>query len=559
MQPSSMDDKKNPELSQTLTTSLASPVPAVVEQTGDNDVSKTIQALSRKKKSTGQRELNQLLKSNMARSCGNSQAGDVDLSQRSRRKKRATTGENLESSSSGQGSDKGKRALYHCNYCNKDITGQIRIKCAECADFDLCVQCFSVGAEVTPHKNSHSYRVMDDLSFPVFCADWNAEDETLLLEGLEMHGFGNWAAVAEHVGTKSKEQCIEHYTNVYLNSPCFPLPDMSHMAGKNKEELIAMAQVNGEDKKEGESKACSSNAANTVHTEDGLNAIKMEDPQAGRNLKGKKPSSSRNDDPSLMEISGYNPKRQEFDIEYDNDAEKLLADMEFRDSDTEEEHELKLRVLHIYNKRLDERKRRKDFILERNLLHPNPFFKDLSPEEIALCRTYDVFMRFHSKEEHEDFLKTIVNEHRILKRIQELKEARAAGCRTSAEAYRYLEQRRKREAEELSQRENKGAQVGTSSQAGPSASTRQGSSSSFSVLDIMGFKETELLSESEKRLCIDTRLPPPLYLKMQQVISEEIFRGKVTKKSDAHRLFEMEPSKIDRVYDMLVKKGLAPP
>lgn len=53
MQPFSMDDKKNPELSQTLTTSLASPVPAVVEQTGDNDVSKTIQPLSRKKKSTG--------------------------------------------------------------------------------------------------------------------------------------------------------------------------------------------------------------------------------------------------------------------------------------------------------------------------------------------------------------------------------------------------------------------------------------------------------------------------------------------------------------------------
>jgi hypothetical protein len=29
---------------------------------------------------------------------------------------------------------------------------------------------------------------------------------------------------AEHVGTKSKEQCIEHYTNVYKNSPFFPLP-----------------------------------------------------------------------------------------------------------------------------------------------------------------------------------------------------------------------------------------------------------------------------------------------------------------------------------------------
>lgn len=54
----------------------------------------------------------------------------------------------------------GKAALYHCNYCNKDITGMIRIKCAVCPDFDLCIECFSVGAEVTPHKSSHPYRVM---------------------------------------------------------------------------------------------------------------------------------------------------------------------------------------------------------------------------------------------------------------------------------------------------------------------------------------------------------------------------------------------------------------
>lgn len=60
----------------------------------------------------------------------------------------------------GQGMSEGKKALYHCNYCNKDISGKIRIKCACCSDFDLCVECFSVGAEVYPHKNNHPYRVM---------------------------------------------------------------------------------------------------------------------------------------------------------------------------------------------------------------------------------------------------------------------------------------------------------------------------------------------------------------------------------------------------------------
>lgn len=70
--------------------------------------------------------------------------------------------------------------------------------------------------------------------------------------------------------------------------------------------------------------------------------------------------------------------------------------------------------------RLDERKRRKDFILDRDLLYSDPFEKHLSPEERAICQPYKVFMRFHSKEDHEELLKNLIEEHRIVKRIQEL-------------------------------------------------------------------------------------------------------------------------------------------
>lgn len=93
-----------------------------------------------------------------------------------------------------------------------------------------------------------------------------------------MYGFGNWTEVSEHVGTKSKSQCIDHYNAVYMDSPCFPLPvrlifacictcmhpkqlkwyqhpvvyftqDMSHVMGKTREELLAMARGNVEMKK----------------------------------------------------------------------------------------------------------------------------------------------------------------------------------------------------------------------------------------------------------------------------------------------------------------------
>lgn len=80
---------------------------------------------------------------------------------RSKRRRVASTGDASDSLSAAcGGAGDGKKALYHCNYCNKDLSGKIRFKCSKCPDFDLCVECFSVGAEVTPHRSNHPYRVM---------------------------------------------------------------------------------------------------------------------------------------------------------------------------------------------------------------------------------------------------------------------------------------------------------------------------------------------------------------------------------------------------------------
>lgn len=53
------------------------------------------------------------------------------------------------------------------------------------------------------------------------------------------------------------------------------------------------------------------------------------------------------------------PKRGDFEVEYDNDAELLLAEMEFNEDDSEEEKRMKCRLIDIYNKKLNERIRRK--------------------------------------------------------------------------------------------------------------------------------------------------------------------------------------------------------
>ncbi|CAN4084512.1 unnamed protein product [Withania somnifera] len=528
----------------------------------------------------------------MGRSRAVHQSADDDPTQRSKRKRAAPNVESFDT-------------------VTTDISGRIWIKCVVCADIDLCVECFSVGAEVQPHKSNHLYRVMDNLSFPLICADWNADEEMLLLEGMEMYGLANWAEVAEHVGTKSKLQCIDHYKSIYINSPCFPLPDMSQVMGKSREELLAMAKEQGyaapggvnvkeeslfsarvklEDQWEENSAGLASggeSASGTLagagkrksgilHSKENHASIKVEGCPADRSVGEKKPRTSVDEGPSMTELSGYNSKREEFEIEYDNDAEQMLADMEFKETDSNAERELKLRVLCIYSKRLDERKRRKDFILERKLLHPDPFEKDLTPEDKEICRCYRVFMRFSSKEEHEDFLRSIIEEHRMVKQIQDLQDARAAGCRTSAEAERYIEQKRARESEENVRRLKENSQSGPSGKylqrvghfkvehdssprevaRGPEITAPTGVGSALDIWDVSGFLGAELLSEAEKKLCDETRILATHYLNMLQTMSMGVLSGNITKKSDAHGLFNVDPNKVDKVYEMLVKKGL---
>jgi transcriptional adapter 2-alpha len=91
------------------------------------------------------------------------------------------------------------------------------------------------------------------------------------------------------------------------------------------------------------------------------------------------------------------PKRGDFDIEYDNDAELLLAEMEFNDDDKESELKMKFKLLDIYNARLDERIKRKKFVIERGLLDlrkQNNLDKERTKEEKEMYNMMKVFSRF---------------------------------------------------------------------------------------------------------------------------------------------------------------------
>jgi transcriptional adapter 2-alpha len=213
---------------------------------------------------------------------------------------------------------------YHCDYCKKDISHAFRVKCAECIDFDLCVECFTSGVETQCHLNTHSYIPIGRNHFSLFCNDWNADEEIILLEGVSKYGFGNWTEVAELISEynsvpKTKEQCETHYYDVHIEpfqakqnhsllSKWFgptETPDMSNPEHRN----ILQDQMIG----------------------------KYHQP-VPKPLIGSLTSAS-------CKVVGFMPLRGDFDVEYDNDAELVLSDIEFRQDETPQERELKLKVI----------------------------------------------------------------------------------------------------------------------------------------------------------------------------------------------------------------------
>lgn len=140
------------------------------------------------------------------------------------------------------------------------------------------------------------------------------------------------------------------------------------------------------------------------------------------------------------ELAGYMPRRGDFDIEWENDAEQALADMEFLPGDLEQDKQLKLAVLKIYNEKLDERQVRKDFIRKRNL---HDYRKNeerdakMPRDERDLVRRMRVFERFHNPAEHAKFLDDILKAKKLRKEIAKFQMYRRLGITSLAEAERY--------------------------------------------------------------------------------------------------------------------------
>ncbi|KAI9503252.1 Transcriptional adapter ada2 [Coemansia spiralis] len=420
---------------------------------------------------------------------------------------------------------------FHCDSCQANVTDGVRVSCNECPEFDLCTTCFSRGIELGAHKNDHSYRVVTRHRFPIFTEDWSADEELLLIDGLRQFGMGNWKDAAEHVGTKTKEECEQHYKEVYVNSETWPLPNM------DLEFDIKFAQTANE-----------------------------------RRARNSTPSKFKvlSSQPSNHEIVGYMPGRLEFETEFENEAEQVVKDMVINDDDASEEVELKQIVLRIYNNKLDRRLYRKAFIFDRGLLEyrKNQTIEKRRPkDERDLLNKIKVYARMMTSEDFESFSTGLLSEHALRQRIAQLQDWRRNGITTFEDGSQYEAERSQRlsrrattqrDSAQLLERLQKIVAVRAAKEASAEPVLllqKQAVRKTANLLDIEGVDGIDLLSESEKELCSQLHIFPRPYLVIKQTLLSEYARTGQLKRRKARELIRIDAKKTNLVYDFFVENG----
>ena len=254
------------------------------------------------------------------------------------------------------------KLIITCDNCKKNITSypKITLSLQEYKNV-YCLSCWldyyiSINKQ-TKFKNV-SYIILNKMNSNLFTSNWTLNEEFLLLNSIEKNGFDNWEDISDSILTKTKEECEAHYNSFYYRSKnCFiPLDDDIIIENKENEkfnnelekEKIKMIKL-----KSGKIPEIT-NLKNTKLIEKGLEH------------REKKSKNEKLNFPYNLE--GYWHKRKEFEIEYENDIEKEIADIEFFEDDSKEELKIKEQVLSMYNKILDERERRKDFVIERKII-----------------------------------------------------------------------------------------------------------------------------------------------------------------------------------------------
>ncbi|OXA38960.1 transcriptional adapter 2B isoform X1 [Folsomia candida] len=263
-----------------------------------------------------------------------------------------------------------------CLNCRYEISG-LGVECSECqpqgAPFRLCAECFASGTEIGSHKKEHPYRYFDSGSLALFPGSrqdissskennsssttnapttsnrWSAREEIRLLDAIEQYGFGNWQDISKHIESRGAIEAKEEFVHRHVDGN----------VGK-----VSWAESNNssaENKWSSEFKGSVGIFPQPIdHTSPG------DEGPLSPSLTQRLPPLDISSDEMLQ--LGYMPFRDDYEKEYDNEAEKLVSQLNFTPEDDELEIGLKLALVDLYSARLRERARRKRVIRDYQLV-----------------------------------------------------------------------------------------------------------------------------------------------------------------------------------------------
>lgn len=267
----------------------------------------------------------------------------------------------------------------YCGNCSSEVTTQY-ILCAKC-NVNICLDCFSKGAEFYEHKNDHNYRILT-MKFLLFDnSDWTAEEEITLLESIL--NYGNWHSVAQELPNRSVQEIKDHYEYFYVDgkaSPSMPL------VPKRDEAVYVQPTIPYRMKMDN-----------------------IDDPP--RYL-----TNSLENTIGYQSLAGYNPARSDFENEYDKYAEDCLSTVEVVDEDDpcyEMLTKLQFALIQSYNRRLKERERWRKIIKTHGLLLLRKTISWLHRYDSTITKpVYDKLIRFMQFYDPDRFIMYMEGLHR---------------------------------------------------------------------------------------------------------------------------------------------------
>uniref|UniRef100_A0A3B5Q5M6 Transcriptional adapter n=1 Tax=Xiphophorus maculatus TaxID=8083 RepID=A0A3B5Q5M6_XIPMA len=380
--------------------------------------------------------------------------------------------------------DLGKK---YCVNCLADVTN-LRLRCTDCPDIELCPECFSAGAEIGNHRRWHGYQQVDGGLFSLWGPEaeggWTSREEQSLLDAIEQYGFGNWEDMAAHVGpSRTPQEVMEHYVTMYIHGNL--------------------------------GKACIPDSI--------PNRVTDHTCPSGGPLSPSLTTPLPPLDISLAEQQqlGYMPLRDDYEIEYDQDAEKLISGLSVNYDDEDVEIELKRAHVDMYVRKLRERQRRKNIARDYNLVpgflgrdkkdkeKENTPKRKITKEEKEQRVRLRALCQFMAHREFEEFFENMHKERVLRAKVRELQRYRRNGIAHLEESAEYEAARHKREK----RKENKNV---VASKRGIKEESKDGE---FATIEnLTGF---ELLSDREKVLCNSLNLSPTRYLTVKTIIIKD--------------------------------------